>query len=64
MLKTTLNKFPDIRMTSSLVERLSPTATHAHNFPNLTMMAKHIPTASKVSASHSSDRPRKEQNGV
>ena len=51
-------------MSSSPVEILSPTTTHAYSFPNPTMREKHSQTTSKLSTLHNSDRLKKEQNGV
>ena len=64
MIKTTLNKLPGVTMSSNLMERLSPTTTHALSLPNPMTKAKHFQTTSKLSASHRSDRLWKEQNGV
>ena len=64
MIKTTLNKLPSVAMSSNLMERLSPTVMRALSLPNPMMKAKHFQIASKLSASHISDRLWKEQNGV
>ena len=64
MIKTTFNKLLGVTMLSNIMERLSPTAMRALSLPNPMTKAKHFQTASKLSASHISDRLWKDKNGV